>query len=197
MTKPPGSSQSPVVALENLQLATCDADSPPAGAEECFQAYQRELDYLLGSLRRLGVPHADIEDVVHEVFLVMHRRWEDYDRRRPLRPWLFGIAFRVASTQRRRGSRELLGSALEAEDAGQRPDEAAAAGETRSLLLKALARVPIERCAVLIMHDVDEVPMREIAEQLGLPLFTAYSRLRKARKELDAALTRLQKAGRF
>ena len=196
MTKPPGSSQSPVVALENLKLATCDVDSSPAGAE-CFQAYQRELDYLLGSLRRLGVAHADIEDVVHEVFLVMHRRWEDYDRQRPLRPWLFGIAFRVASTQRRRGSRELLGSALEAEDAGQRPDEAAAAGETRSLLLKALARVPLERCAVLVMHDVDETPMREIAEQLGLPLFTAYSRLRKARKELDAALTRLQKAGRF
>jgi DNA-directed RNA polymerase specialized sigma24 family protein len=43
---------------------------------------------------------------------------------------------------------------------------------------------------------VDEMPMREIAEQLELPLFTAYSRLRKARKELDSALARLQKAGR-
>ena len=199
MTKPAGSPQSLVVAFENLVLATDEAGSSPAGADECFQVYQRELDYLLGSLRRLGVPFRDIEDVVHEVFLVMHRRWEDYDRLRPLRPWLFGIAFRVASTHRRRGSREILGDqhGAEAEDLGLRPDEAASAGETRSLLLKALAQVPLERRAVLVMHDVDEMPMREIAEQLGLPLFTAYSRLRKARKELDAALTRLQKAGHF
>jgi RNA polymerase sigma-70 factor (ECF subfamily) len=182
-----------MVALLTLELATEEAGSPPAGADECFQVYQREVDYLLGSLRRLGVPYRDIEDVAHEVFLVMHRRWDDYDRLRPLRPWLFGIAFRVASTHRRRGAREVLSDeAAEAEDFAPGPDEAASAGETRSLLLKALSHVPLERRAVLVMHDVDEMPMREIAEQLGLPLFTAYSRLRKARKELDAALVRLQ-----
>jgi RNA polymerase sigma-70 factor (ECF subfamily) len=60
-------------------------------------------------------------------------------------------------------------------------------------LLKALAQVPMERRAVLIMHEVDEVAMRDIANQLGIPLFTAYSRLRKARRELDAALARLVK----
>jgi len=169
-----------------------DAGSRPAGGDDCFPVYQRELDYLLASLRRLGVPSRDIEDVVHEVFLVMHRRWQDYDRMRPLRPWLFGIAFRVASAQRRKHTREVMGDSPEVEDSGAQPDEAVAAGETRNLLLKALARVPLERRAVLVMHDVDEVGMREIAAQLGIPLFTAYSRLRKARKELDAALTRVK-----
>lgn len=185
------------MAFENLELATEDAGLPPVGAEGCFQVYQRELDYLLGSLRRLGVPYADLEDVVHEVFLVMHRRWQDYDRARPLRPWLFGIAFRVASSHRRKSTREVLTDTYDAEDLGTRPDDAAAAGETRSLLLKALAQVPLERRAVLVMHDVDEVPMREIAAEMGLPLFTAYSRLRKARKELDSALSRLSKGGRW
>src|SRR6185503_12751947 len=113
-----------------------DAGSRPAGGEDCFQVYQRELDYLLGSLRRLGVPYRDIEDVVHEVFLVMLRRWQDYDRMRPVRPWLFGIAFRVASAERRKHTREVLGDSLETEDPAARPDEAAAAGETRHLLLK-------------------------------------------------------------
>ena len=197
MTKPGVIPQSSLVALENLKLATDDAGLPPAGADGCFQVYQRELDYLLGSLRRLGVPYSDIEDVVHEVFLVMYQRWEDYDRVRPLRPWLFGIAFRVASTQRRKATREVLSEVYDAEDQGTRPDDAAAAGETRSLLLKALAQVPLERRAVLVMHDVDEMPMREIAAELGLPLFTAYSRLRKGRKELDTALVRLRKAGRW
>jgi RNA polymerase sigma-70 factor (ECF subfamily) len=122
----------------------------------------------------------------------MHRRWQDYDRVRPLRPWLFGIAFRVASAHRRKHTREVMTGSVDVEGSELRPDDAAAAGETRYLLLQALARVPLERRAVLVMHDVDEVAMREIAGQLGIPLFTAYSRLRKARKELDTALTRLK-----
>jgi RNA polymerase sigma-70 factor, ECF subfamily len=181
------------VVFDKLGLTKRPAAPEPAVADECFQAYRRELSYLLGSLRRLGVPACDVEDVLHEVFLVMLRRWDDYDERRPLRPWLFGIAFRVASGQRRRGSRELLGDSPEAEDVGARPDEVVAANQSRSLLLKALAALPIERRAVLIMHEVDEISMREIAEHLGIPLFTAYSRLRKGRRELEAALGALAK----
>jgi RNA polymerase sigma-70 factor (ECF subfamily) len=196
MTKADPEPQSFEVALTNLELATKDPGSPSPQLDACFEAYQRELGYLLGSLRRLGVRHADVEDVVHEVFLVMHRRWQDYDQQRPLRPWLFGIAYRVAAAQRRSGAREFLVESDEAEARDLLPDDAAAASETRSLLLKALAHVPLERRAVLLMHDVDEMPMREIAEQLALPLFTAYSRLRKARKELDAALQRLKRTGR-
>lgn len=196
MTKPRSTLQVPGVASEKLEVATGDPGSPTAKGDECFDVYQRELDYLFGSLRRLGVPQRDIEDVVHEVFLVMYRRWDDYDRMRPLRPWLFGIAFRVASSHRRKGAREVLGDRVDVEDSAARPDEAMAAGERRGLLLKALAQVPIERRAVLVMHDVDETSMRDIAAELGIPLFTAYSRLRKARKELDGALLRLRKGSR-
>ena len=60
-------------------------------------------------------------------------------------------------------------------------------------LSNALARVPYARRAVLVMHDIDEVPMREIAHALSLPLFTGYSRLRKARREFEAAVRALSK----
>lgn len=196
MTKPPWSPQSVVVAFDESKVATPAGNPDAAEAEDCFHAYQRELDYLIGCLRRLGVPSRDLEDVLHEVFLVMFKRWDDYDRERPLRPWLFGIAFRVASSQRRRTSRELQADVIEAAHPGEGPDDALATTQGRQLLLAALAFVPLERRAVLVMHEVDEVPMREIAEQLEIPLFTAYSRLRKARKELDQALTRLNKRGR-
>jgi RNA polymerase sigma-70 factor (ECF subfamily) len=43
------------------------------------------------------------------------------------------------------------------------------------------------------MHDLDEVSMHEVAAALSIPLFTAYSRLRKARRELEAAALHLQK----
>ena len=195
MTKLPGSRQSLVVAFDESKVATAAGNVEPAEAEDCLHAYQRELDYLIGSLRRIGVPPRDLEDVLHEVFLVMLRRWNDYERERPLRPWLFGIAFRVAAGQRRRGSRELSGDVADVEYPGQAPDEALEMTEARQLLLTALAAVPLERRAVLVMHEVDEVPMRDVAEQLEIPLFTAYSRLRKARKELDTALVRLNKGG--
>jgi RNA polymerase sigma-70 factor (ECF subfamily) len=182
-----------VVAFEGRKVATLATDADVGEAGDCLHAYQRELDYLIGSLRRLGVPSSDIEDVLHEVFLVMLKRWDDYDNERPLRPWLFGIAFRVSASQRRRGSRELYRDVADAEYTGQAPDEALANNEARQLLLRALATVPLERRAVLVMYEVDEVPIRDIAEQLEIPLFTAYSRLRKARKELNVALVRLKK----
>lgn len=193
MTNKPPFPQLPKVALEQLEAATEPAGPSPVEAGDCLHVYQRELDYLIGSLRRLGVPFSDVEDVLHEVFLVMLTRWDDYDRARPVRPWLFGIAFRVASAQRRKGTREVLSDHYETEDPRESPDESASAVQNRALLLKALAQVPMERRAVLIMHEVDEVAMRDIANQLSIPLFTAYSRLRKARRELDAALGRLMK----
>lgn len=193
MTNTPRKPQSLVVAFEGRKVATLATDADVGEAGDCLHAYQRELDYLIGSLRRLGVPSSDIEDVLHEVFLVMLKRWDDYDNERPLRPWLFGIAFRVSASQRRRGSRELYRDIADAEYTGQAPDEALANNEARQLLLRALATVPLERRAVLVMYEVDEVPIRDIAEQLEIPLFTAYSRLRKARKELNVALVRLKK----
>lgn len=183
------------MAIDKVVLTERPAGPEPAESNDCLEVYRRELDYLIGSLRRLGVPTSDVEDVLHEIFLVMLRRWDDYDRARPARPWLFGIAFRVASGHRRRGHRELASDGVEPEDTRARPDQQLADTQNRRLLLEALTAVPMERRAVLILHEVDEVPMRDIAEQLSIPLFTAYSRLRKARRELDAALNVLVKGG--
>jgi RNA polymerase sigma-70 factor (ECF subfamily) len=160
--------------------------------------YERELDYLCRTLQRLGASPSDLEDLAHEVFLVLHRRWADFDASLPLRPWLFGIAFRVALAHRKRANREVPRSWeawMEIEDLGPRPDEAAELRQNRALLLAALERVPLERRAVLMMHDLDDASMRDIASALSIPLFTAYSRLRKARRELEEALRRTMKRG--
>ena len=155
--------------------------------------YERELDYVCRALQRLGIARSDLEDLAHEVFLVLHRRWADFDARLPLRPWLFGIAFRVALAHRKRIRREVPSwdVCLELEDLGPWPDAAAEERQHRALLLAALERVPLERRAVLVMHDLDDASMRDVAAALSIPLFTAYSRLRKARRELAQALRRL------
>jgi RNA polymerase sigma-70 factor (ECF subfamily) len=182
--------------VSTQSLLAARISMPEAPDSSCLAAFQSEFNYLCRTLRRLGVRSSDLEDVVHEVFLVLHRRWGDYDRSFPLRPWLFGIAFRVAAAHRKRAAREVPRARIEVEDIRPHPEQAAVTEEARAMVLAALEQVPLRRRAVLVMRDLDNMAMRDIAAALSMPLFTAYSRLRKARKEFEAAVRRAQKRGR-
>ena len=160
------------------------------------EIFEEHFDYLWNRLRRLGVREADLEDLIHEVFIKVHARFAEYDPSRPIRPWLFGFAFRVAADYRRlaRHRVEVLGSSIEPADATSSADARMEAVEDRALVAAALDRVDLDRRAVLLMHDIDEVPVPAIARELGIPVPTAYSRLRLAREDLTAAVTHLRKA---
>ncbi len=160
--------------------------------------FDQHFDYVWNTLYRLGVRAADLEDLAHEVFLKVHARLKDYDVRRPIRPWLFGFAYRVAADHKRlaRHRIEVFGSAVEPVDPVTPADETLEAGEERSLVAAALESIALDRRAVLILHDAEEVPIPAIARELGIPVNTAYSRLRIARAELAAAVTMLRKRRR-
>ena len=95
--------------------------------------------------------------------------------------------------QRRKRRHELTFSSLEIRDGGPGPDDALQAKQARATVLRALESIPLRRRAVLVMHDLEEVSMGQVAAALSIPLFTAYSRLRKARVELEAAIRRVTK----
>ena len=161
-----------------------------------LEAYQQEITYVFHALRWLGARPHEIEDLAQEVFIALRRAWSHYDSSRPLRPYLFGVAFRVVSMQRRKRRHEVAFARLEIRDGGPSPDEALQVKQSRAMVLRALEMVPLRRRAVLVMHDLEEVPMAQVAATLSIPLFTAYSRLRKARAELEAAVRRMDKAAR-
>jgi RNA polymerase sigma-70 factor, ECF subfamily len=167
--------------------------SPASSNDACLSAFQRELNYLLRTFERLGVGPSDVEDLAQEVFLVLCRTWSEYDSSRPFKPYLFGIAFRVASSHRRRWWREVPYPFADAPDHAPSPDREFEARRARALVLAALQEIPLPRRAVLLMHDIDQVPMQGVAATLGIPLFTAYSRLRKARLDLQSTITRIQR----
>lgn len=158
--------------------------------------YASEFAYVWKTLRRLGAPPKDIEDLTHDLFVVVHRRLPEYDPSRPLRPWLFGIAVRVLSDYRQlfRNRREVLdpiASVPDAIDQAPRQDDHLAGSQARTLLMRALDLIDFDRRVVLVMHNLDEVPMPEIAANLDIPLNTAYSRLRLARADVLVAVQRL------
>jgi RNA polymerase sigma-70 factor, ECF subfamily len=159
----------------------------------CLDAFARELDYLRRTLRRLGVRSSDIEDELQEVFLVLNKNWHKVERSRPLRPYLFGIAFRVVAGHRRKYRREVSQPVEDwAHDPAPGPEQATATAQSRELVLAALERVPLERRAVFIMHEIDEIPMGDVTASLSIPLFTGYSRLRRARIEFETAVRAIQ-----
>jgi len=154
--------------------------------------FARDLGYVWTSLRRLGVPKRDLEDLSHDVFFRVYQRLADYDPERPFRPWLFGFCFRVASDYRRRfaNQREVLGAELEPIDPSPDALDRLVQAEATSLAQLVLQSLELERRAVFVMHEIDECPIPEVANALGIPLNTAYSRLRLAREQFAEGLRR-------
>lgn len=169
---------------------------PQTPAESgCLQVYETELDYLFATLQRMGANPREIEDLAQEVFVVLHRNWATLDTSRPFRPYLFAVAFRVVCAHRRRRAREVPYAELETEDHALGPEASLQSKESTRLLMAALDRVPLQRRAVVIMHDLDGFSIVDVAAKLSITRFGAYARLRKARKELASALRRLLAGG--
>ncbi|MFO0677082.1 MAG: sigma-70 family RNA polymerase sigma factor [Polyangiaceae bacterium] len=156
--------------------------------------FDAEYRYVHRVLRRLGVRDSDVEDVAHEVFLAVHGKFGQWDRSRPVRPWLFGFAFHAASSWRRsrRHRVEQGGDDVDGIADGLPADEAMARADEARLVALALESVDFERRAILVAHELEEIPVKEIAVTFQLPINTVYSRLRVGRQEFADAVTRIR-----
>ena len=168
----------------------------PVARSDFRAIFQEHFSYVWNSLRHFGAHPNDLEDLTHEVFLRVHERYDDYDPSRPIRPWLFAFAYRVAAAHQRlaRHRVEVVGACLDRPDDSARADDVLIRHEDRDLALEALDAVEIERRAVFVLHEIDGVAIPEVADALGIPTSTAYSRLRLARQEFYAAAKRLRLA---
>jgi RNA polymerase sigma-70 factor (ECF subfamily) len=160
-----------------------------AGPLDVAEVYDAEADFAWRSLQRLGVDERDLPDLLQEVFVVVHRQRDRYDRSRPLRAWLFGICAGLARNHRRRAFRrqETL-TATPPERAGEDPEQVYEAVRQRQRGERVLAELEPEHRAVFVMFEVEGMSGKAIAELLDVPLGTVHSRLHHARRALLAAL---------
>jgi RNA polymerase sigma-70 factor (ECF subfamily) len=159
-------------------------------ADEVFREHGA---FVFRLLRRLGVRDADLDDLTQDVFVIVHRSLDRYEERNQMRSWLYRICVREASRHRR--SRPPTGTVdveLLSSPAGSSPEDAAEANQARADFDRLLAVLDEERRAVFVLYEVEELPMEEVAEAVGCPVATAYSRLRSARKLVLAAAKRLE-----
>jgi RNA polymerase sigma-70 factor (ECF subfamily) len=174
--------------------------SPPLRATSCGDCLDRdpEVDrfsavygehfmFVWRTLRALGVPAAAADDAAQDVFVVVHRRLDDYDARAPIRAWLFGIARNVARRHRERAHRE---PPLHLVGEGRALDDTMQLREAASLVERFLDTLDEDQRAVFVLAQLEGLTAPEIAEALGVNPNTVYSRLRTARLKFERAVAR-------
>ena len=160
--------------------------------------YETHFRYVWRCLRSLGVRDSQLEDALQDVFIVVQRRLPEFDGRFELRTWLYAISLRIARKYRDRAHREP--SSLEAarEQTPELPAapevsaDAALSRERLALARRALSALDDDKREIFVLARVEQMSAPEIAEVLGIPLNTVYSRLRAARLAFEAEISRLR-----
>lgn len=178
-----------------LAAAKRPAEPPPAEQppSDLARIYEEHFDFVWRSARRLGVPNSAVDDVVQDVFLIVHGQLASFEGRSSMKTWLFGILRNLVLRQRRSWARRGREEALEESlvEKNQAPaDEQLAESQARHLLHSLLAELDDDRRAVFVLADLEQMSAPEIAEATGIKLNTVYSRLRLARAEMERALQR-------
>ena len=169
--------------------------------------FARHHAALRGRVLRIVRREAVADDLVQEAFLRVWRRAEQYDRRGAVKAWLMRIATNLAlnhlRSARRSRQRPLEAPAPQAGDREAEPDwmidpgslgpdEIVELAERNELLRQMLDRLSEDRRRLWGLVHEDEMDLRAVAEELGIPLGTAKSRLHYTRKQLRQAWREIQ-----
>jgi RNA polymerase sigma-70 factor, ECF subfamily len=145
--------------------------------------FDAHFTYACRGLRRLGVRDADLEDVAQELFLTMHKALPQCDRTRPMKPWVFSFVVRHAANYRRLAWHR----GREFDDVPVSPRIVARLDAKRTVL-RALDTLDDDKRTALVLHDMEGFSAGEIAELLGIPENTVFSRIRLARASFRVAV---------
>ena len=158
----------------------------PATGPDFAAVFSEHAPFVLRVLRHLGVPGADLQDQAQEVFVAVFRGLEGFEGRSALRTWVYGICVRIASNYRRRAYVRRERSVSDPPEQALEPDQPRALEEGMGwpALRRLLDTLDADKRDVFVLYELEELPMREVAEACGCPLQNAYSRLHAARRVL-------------
>jgi RNA polymerase sigma-70 factor (ECF subfamily) len=190
--------------LRARAAARQDAPAPPPphrgeSERQSFDAvYDACVDFVWRSVKRLGVEDASLDDVVQEVFFVVHRKLPEFTGRSSTKTWIFSILLHVVRHHRRTWRRKDAPRSPEtterldelADPRARGPLEAAETADSVRLLDRLLQSLDDDKRDVFVLAHLEQMTAPEIAEILGENLNTVYSRLRAAREEFEEALER-------
>jgi len=165
------------------------------------ELYARHAGFVRRSARWFGVTDATTEDIVQQVFLVVHRRLPDLRSGVNPTTWLFGILLRVVMQHRRTlrrksptGSSPPIDPETLPDDEDNGPHEHTARVEAARLVQRWIDALDEDKRTVFILSELHEMTGKEIADATGENQNTVYSRLRTVRLDFEkTALRRRQR----
>jgi RNA polymerase sigma-70 factor (ECF subfamily) len=147
--------------------------------------YERHHAFVYRVARRLGTPADEAEDVAHEVFMVVMAKLDQFSGGR-LTTWLYRITANVASHHhRRRRSRRALTewSQRLGFRAPPTPEALSSASSDARAVDRILERMSPKKREVFALFELEGLSGEEVAERVGCPLNTVWSRLRHGRSD--------------
>jgi RNA polymerase sigma-70 factor, ECF subfamily len=166
------------------------------GVPDFLSIYEEHFDFVWSCARRLGVRPEVLDDIVQDVFIVIHGRLHTLLQPESLRSWIYGVVRRTVSNYHRaRHGNEVAGTVVPDanpnEPLRQRtPLELAEHADAVRVLYSLLEELDETKREVFMLAELEEWTVPEIAEAIETPVSTVYSRLRAARIAFDEALTR-------
>lgn len=147
------------------------------------ELYDRHHTAVRRFLARAASERDDVDDLVHSTFLTAAQSAARYDGRPNCRPWLMGIGAQLLRRRRHSLGRwwTVLSSLTTLRPASSDPTAALAA---RSDVERALRHLSEAKRVTLLLTEVEGLTCPEIAETLGIPVGTVWTRLHAARREL-------------
>lgn len=191
----PGSGNSPSVTLPALTAQT-EVDANPQ--LDFDTVYDELFPFVWRTARRLGVADSALDDVCQDTFVTIHHRLSEFEGRSAVKTWVFGILRNVVLVHHRTLGRKSPAHRSKSPliDPGtlsapeRSPEEEASTAQRAVLARELLEELDEEKRTVLVLVELEELPVPEVAEAVGVNLNTIYSRLRTARKEFAAAVKR-------
>lgn len=142
------------------------------------ELYRRTCPQLVGLLTSIGGNRSDAEEIAQDAFVALLRNWEKVSGYEDPAGWVRGAAVRALISRRRRDAVARRGVLRLAARDGHL---VAHPGAGSVDLDRALSRLSMEHRAVLFLHHVMDLPVDEVAAELGTPVGTVKSRLARAR----------------
>ncbi|MBK8169337.1 MAG: sigma-70 family RNA polymerase sigma factor [Sandaracinaceae bacterium] len=166
-----------------------------AGEESAFrELFLRHRGDVSRVVFRVLGPSPDVDDVTQDVFIHVYRSLKSFRGDSKFSTWLYRLTINVARMHLRKArSRPQISDAQvpEAPRAGEEfdgPDESLERSQRVKALYRLVEGLSDKKRAVLVLHDLEGVPAKQIAEIVEAPVLTVRTRLFYARKELYAAI---------
>lgn len=177
--------------MPKTKTTTAAAAPQPLDIDAAFRAHGA---FVARVVQRLVGPGPHVDDLTQEVFIVAYKKRHDFEGRSSVQTWLYAIArnlcFRHLRSQRRFHFFQGKMASQEVAEEPAGPHEDAERKEGIARVRRVLQQLPVKQREVAVLYELEGLEGRVIADMVGVPIGTVWTRLTQARKSLEQLMRR-------